>query len=195
MTFSASNNYILNFDDYKILVKKREINKKAENRNADKRNTIVDTTSEYPGNNFEESFPFEQKKPKRKILSAVIVLLLLVIVAIGIYFYNIKKTSSFFANTAGEASDSISNRNRESSPGKRLHDSLVINNKINSVPTDLLKGYFVIDKAYFYREPDESTRRTLYLVHRNDYVLHPTAEQNGFVYIVYINKNGETTKC
>ena len=77
---------------------------------------------------------------------------------------------------------------------KILHDSPTINNNLNSSPPDLSKGYSVIDKAYFYREPDESIRRTLYLAHRNDYVLHPTAEQNGFVYIIYVNKNGETTK-
>jgi type I restriction enzyme M protein len=189
----AGNNYILNFDDYKTIAKKREINKKAEKRNADKRNTIVNTTNEYPDNNFEEGFPSEQKRSKRKILSAVIVFLLLVIVVIGIYFYNFKNPGSSFANS-GDGADSISNSNRDTSSSKILSDSPTINRNLSSSPPDLSKGYSVIDKAYFYRGPNVDTRRTLYLLHRNDYVLHPTAEQNGFVYIVYVNKSGETTK-
>jgi type I restriction-modification system DNA methylase subunit len=189
-----TNNYILSFNDYKIIAKKRELKKNAENNIAAQENRIVPASEKNQDHNFEENFLSEEKKPKRKIHTAVIVLVALATTASGIYYYNFKNSTSAFANS-NEVIDSISNKNvvTKASPVKELGDSSIRSGSLNSTPADS-KGYSVISKAYFYSEPDERKRRSLYLLHRNDYVLPSTVEQNGFVYIVYVNKNGETTK-
>jgi len=54
--------------------------------------------------------------------------------------------------------------------------------------------YTVISKAYFYNTPDESTRREAYITHWNNAVLTPSDDINGFVYIVYSNNKGQTSR-
>ena len=57
-----------------------------------------------------------------------------------------------------------------------------------------LGSYKVKSKAYFHNEPDESTRRDAFIVHWNNAVLHPLKEQGDFVYIVFTNHLGQTSK-
>jgi serine/threonine-protein kinase len=57
-----------------------------------------------------------------------------------------------------------------------------------------LGQYKVISKAYFHNEPDESTRRKAFIIHWNNAVLTPQEEENGFVYIVFTNHLGQTSK-
>ncbi|MDB5196258.1 MAG: hypothetical protein JWP88_628 [Flaviaesturariibacter sp.] len=54
--------------------------------------------------------------------------------------------------------------------------------------------YTVRSKAFFHNEPDESTRRAAFINHWNKAVLKPLDEKNGFVYIVYTNDEGKTSK-
>lgn len=58
---------------------------------------------------------------------------------------------------------------------------------------DGLGRYTVISKAYFYAEPDELTRKNAFINKWNGAV-KPTDEMNGFVYVVYTNEDGVTTK-
>ncbi|MDB5191542.1 MAG: hypothetical protein JWQ96_1105 [Segetibacter sp.] len=54
--------------------------------------------------------------------------------------------------------------------------------------------YKVISKAYLYSSPDESTRRNAFINHNSSYsTLYPKDEKNGFVYVVFTSKNGQTT--
>jgi len=57
-------------------------------------------------------------------------------------------------------------------------------------------GYKVISKAYFYNEPDESTRRAAFVNHwNNSYAtIKPIDEKNGFIYVVFQNHLGQTSK-
>lgn len=199
-----ANNYILNFDDYKTLVKKREAEKKI----ADELNTTA-AINKYPENNIEEGLLYEKRKSKRKIVSAVIAILLIALTATGIYFINFKNPASSLINVNG-VTDSISGSgnddtsSNEKSPGmiseiqtsakKTLIEAPIKNNRPGLSQTNLSKGYSVIDTAYFYKTPDATDRKSLYLVHRDKYVLHPTREQNGYVYIIYINKKGKSTR-
>ncbi|MEJ7676503.1 MAG: hypothetical protein WKG06_01210 [Segetibacter sp.] len=54
--------------------------------------------------------------------------------------------------------------------------------------------YTVISKAYFHNTPDESTRREAYINHWNNAVLTPSDDINGFIYIVYTNHKGQTSR-
>ena len=57
-----------------------------------------------------------------------------------------------------------------------------------------LGDYRVISKAYFYTTPDEASRRNAFIVHWNNAILHPIEEKNDFIYIVYTNNEGHTSK-
>jgi len=48
--------------------------------------------------------------------------------------------------------------------------------------------------VYFHNQPDESTRRNAFINRWNKAVLKPLAEKNGFLYIIYSNPWGQTSK-
>jgi type I restriction enzyme M protein len=54
--------------------------------------------------------------------------------------------------------------------------------------------YTVTDTTFFHDEPDESTRRKSYLDPLNKNILTPIQDRNGFIYIVYTNRSGRTSK-
>lgn len=54
--------------------------------------------------------------------------------------------------------------------------------------------YKVRSKAYFHNKPDPSTRRNAFIVHWNNAKLKPLDESGDFVYIVFTNVEGQTTK-
>lgn len=57
-----------------------------------------------------------------------------------------------------------------------------------------LGAYKVKSRAYFHNAPDERTRRRGFIVHWNNAILHPSKEKNDFVYVVYTNDEGLTSK-
>ena len=72
-----------------------------------------------------------------------------------------------------------------------------VDGTIQNIPAgseNVSKDYTVITKAYFYSEPDIRKPKSLYLEPRQNLVLEPTKDQNGFVYVIYINKKGQTTR-
>ena len=54
--------------------------------------------------------------------------------------------------------------------------------------------YTVTDTTYFHDQPDESTRRKSYLDPLNKNILNPLSDSNGYIYIVYTNRFGRTSK-
>lgn len=54
--------------------------------------------------------------------------------------------------------------------------------------------YKVISKAYFHNQPDENTRRNAFIIHWNNATLNPLEVKDGFIYIVFINHLGQTSK-
>ena len=63
-----------------------------------------------------------------------------------------------------------------------------------SAPDTAPLQYKVISKAYFHDEPREDTRRKAFIIHWNNAVLTPLEEKAGFVYIVFTNHLGQTSK-
>ena len=57
-----------------------------------------------------------------------------------------------------------------------------------------LVRYRVRNKAFFHNTPDESTRRNAFINHWNNAVLKPLADRNGFIYVVFTNHEGQTSK-
>jgi hypothetical protein len=60
--------------------------------------------------------------------------------------------------------------------------------------TALKVQYKVVDTTYFHDQPDESTGRKSFLDPLNNNVLNPIQDRNGFIYIVYTNRFGRTSK-
>lgn len=56
--------------------------------------------------------------------------------------------------------------------------------------------YKIISKAYFHNQPDENTRRNAFVNHwNNSYAtINALDEENGFVYVVFKNNLGQTSK-
>jgi serine/threonine-protein kinase len=54
--------------------------------------------------------------------------------------------------------------------------------------------YMVVSKAYFYNSPDETTRRNAFVVPGNNAIVSAQEEQNDFVYVVFTNTQGQTSK-
>ncbi len=60
--------------------------------------------------------------------------------------------------------------------------------------TASLGRYKVRSKAFFHTEPEASTRRNAFIVHWNNAVLKPLDRKGDFVYIVFTNTEGQTSK-
>lgn len=54
--------------------------------------------------------------------------------------------------------------------------------------------YKVRNVAYFHNQPEADTRRAAFINHWNNAVLKPLDDKNGFIYIVYTNEQGQTSK-
>jgi serine/threonine-protein kinase len=60
--------------------------------------------------------------------------------------------------------------------------------------SSLNNRYKVKSKAYFYNLPDEDTRRRAFIIHWNNAILSPLEDKNGFIYIVFTNHLGQTSR-
>ena len=62
-------------------------------------------------------------------------------------------------------------------------------------PVTRAKKYtLAISKAYFYDQPEGSSRRNTFLVYSNNAELTALEDRNGFIYVVFFNTQGEITK-
>ena len=62
-------------------------------------------------------------------------------------------------------------------------------------PNGSAKRYTLASRyAYFHNEPDQSTRRAANINIWNNAKLTPLEERNGFVYVVYVNDQGQTSR-
>ncbi len=54
--------------------------------------------------------------------------------------------------------------------------------------------YKVLSRAYFHNQPDESTRRRAFITHWNNAIITALNEQDGFIYVIFSNHLGQTSK-
>jgi serine/threonine protein kinase len=94
---------------------------------------------------------------------------------------------------SGFVLDSIaSNTGSES---RATADTLHINgSEVSDATTPGPARYRVRDKAFFHNAPDESTRRDAFIVHWNNATLTPLQESGDFVYVVFTNTEGQTSR-
>ena len=54
--------------------------------------------------------------------------------------------------------------------------------------------YTVKSKAFFHNSPDDATRREAFIVSWNNAILEALDDKNGFIYVVYTNEAGQTSR-
>jgi serine/threonine protein kinase len=88
--------------------------------------------------------------------------------------------------------DSPQTTSSESEPAA---DNTVREPESTAYRSDIGKVFgLAVSEAYFYNKPDESTRRKAFINHWNNARLTALNDENGFVYVIYTNVDGETTK-
>lgn len=83
--------------------------------------------------------------------------------------------------------------NRSEEPQRSAVDTTA---KMPAVQERKIIGQYKVaaDKAYFYTQPDESTRRGAYMVADDNATISAMQEQNGFIYTEFTNSRGQTSK-
>lgn len=101
--------------------------------------------------------------------------------------------------SVNETEDSVRNSGQPVIPTKK--DTPVISKEILYPPASnsghtISKLKYTVSKgqAHFHNAPDPSTRRKAFINHWNKAVLEPLEERNGFIYIIYRNHQGQTSK-
>jgi type I restriction enzyme M protein len=184
-TVIKNNNYNLVFNEYKMLFKTQELFGKTEGASANKKNTITNARRQ-------PLFPDAQKKPaskKRPFKRAVLIIVASIVVI----------SLAYLAFYFQEPNDEASVQKKSDNISGTIKDSVKIpidNNSATLPDTANItnKKYAVISRAYFYSSPVENTKRSIYINNTSHITLNPTNEKNGFIYVIYINKNGQTTK-
>lgn len=146
-------------------------------------------------------FPAAEKlpEPKKRYLKKILVITFLSIVVLGIGFgaywvlYLKKDLFNIKINWSKSviAKDSIISSSPPDTSNLNISNN---NSKISDSTNSVNTKYTVVSKAYFYNTPDTNTRRELYVSGLVHAVLIPEKEKNGFVYVVYINKHGQSTR-
>ena len=183
-----SRNYNLSYNEY-ILFLNQEIKEPMLETNSVEKRIAINQVKNQP------LFPAAEKiiLPKKSNAKKIIVISILSIIIIGSGFlsywvFYLKKDFPFIekhAVIATKTKDSTI-----SSPKKNTKNTIQLPDSSNITSTK----YVVVNRAYFYSTPDSNSRRDIYINQYSNTILTPTDQKNGFVYVVYVNKHGESTK-
>jgi serine/threonine-protein kinase len=77
---------------------------------------------------------------------------------------------------------------------KSFKDTQQVKQLPRPVSSKATHQYMVTSKAYFYNSPDESTRRNAFVVPSNNAIVNAFDEKDSFVYVVFTNQLGQTSK-
>ena len=202
--YLKTNKYNLSFNDYKLIRQQAPLNGQTENTNVEETETVLSAKKENLHEFFESSAPLPEKKRRKKMAPLLVVLVIIIAGAVAFYWFYVRNNYSNFFTTGkidnstnvsishnlqpqAEAEKTSSSTKQKAIPAKQ-------NPKEESNVSDPENTkYMVINKTWFHYKPDSSKIKPLYLTPRKDVLLTPKAEENGFVYVVYINSKGEAT--
>ncbi len=202
-----TNNYNLNFNDYKLISSPQAVdNSLLKNEQLQsKENKFIATKKERIHHFYETPAPLQKRRRRRKAFPAIFFLLILVII-LGFSYLNYFKANNK-RNTGSANSDSVktfSEMDAQTSTMSKTHPAEIKKNipakeilpevnKESTIAHNSSQRYTVINKAWFHSAPDSGKRKTFYLQPQQSIVLAPTREENGFVYVIYVNKKGQST--
>jgi type I restriction enzyme M protein len=205
-----TNNYNLNYNDYKLIPVSEELDEN-ESAERDESDIMIATKKENLEHFFQPAAPLSTSKRKRKVAPVILVILVLIIGGAWLYLNYFKGEGNLYYPTA-VGSDSATSKIHAQNASLPSNQSVKIKKSIatkkvikapdvektpktiTSSAADSSQSYTVINKTWFHYAPDSTKRKAFYLEPRENLLLKPTAEQNGFVYVVYINKKGESTR-
>jgi hypothetical protein len=211
--YIKTNNYSLNFNDYKLIRQQESPDDETENTFPETE-TVLTAKKENLHEFFEASAPLPEKKRRKRLAPVLLVLLILILGGAAFYWFYLKDNSLHFfskAKIADSASKiSFSNSSKEpETDAATISDTATINNdpaekitesaapesanKITAETSEKVTKYTVINKAWFHSGPDQGKLKPVFLKPRKDVILTPQAEENGFVYVIYTNSKGQTT--
>jgi serine/threonine-protein kinase len=82
----------------------------------------------------------------------------------------------------------------EAPKNKPAEDTSASKQQTVEVPSTPVHQYMVTAKAYIYNAPDESTRRSAFVVPSNNAILNALEEQNDFILVEFRNQLGQSSK-
>ena len=150
---------------------------------------------------FESSAPLLQKKRKRRVAPVLLIVLVLVC-AVAFYWVYSKDNPGHFpwkinhSSTKASLIDSKETDAKIDKPTLSSNDSGFVKDRSKRAITEPVgkpRKYMVLNKAWFHYQPDSARIKPVYLMPRDEVMLTPGDEENGFIYVVYINSKGEAT--
>lgn len=202
--YIKTNNYNLSFNDYKLVRQVLEIDRESENNTKPKGNVIA-ANKENLDDFFETSTSLPIHKEKRRNAPLIVALIILVVGAGAFYWFYLKgnfnnilknnKLTNSASKMSGDNGSEDTNTDTAEiiSQGSNKITSSNVNHSQHISAAESSSKYIVMNKTWFHSQPDSTTKKPLYLSPRNDLVLTPKEEKNGFVYVVYVNSNGAST--
>jgi len=200
-----TNNYNLNFNDYKLISSDELLDRTGEKNDQSQAegNVIIATKKESLHQFYKGYAHSEKRRRKRNVVPAILLISILIITAGWSYLYYFKDNKILYLHntTVADSVNATSKKPVQTSTQSKTESARITKNTKGTLPVshksesthNPSRRYTVVNKAWFHYAPDSSKRKSFYLQPRQDLVVIPTQEENGFVYVVYINKKGQST--
>ncbi len=215
--FIKTNQYNLSFNDYKLIRQKQPLDTETESINTGETEKILAAKKENLHEFFEATAPLPEEKRKRMVVPVIAAIIILMLGGAAYYWFYLKDNHSYSKNkiTNSISNINVSNASKEAqaktlqmkspanktdndpAPDNTTTKSAVTENSTTENTTstnESSKKYTVINKTWFHFGPDQGKIKPVFLNPRKDVVLTPQAEENGFVYVVYVNSKGQSTR-
>ena len=200
-------NYSLSYSEYSLFIDQQNAIDLSETTSAEKKMAIANLRNRTQFR-AAELLPEPKKSYTKKIVFVTCLSLIVLGTGFGAYwflymkkdFLTLKKNDITPAAIVTSASPVTTSTEKPPATSDVQSDTVSLIGKSSAVKTpevaiNVKHRYTVAsDRAYFYNAPDTSTRREVYINNLVHAVLTPEREKNAFVYVVYINKRGESTR-
>lgn len=198
-------NYSLSYSEYNLFMDQEKAIHLSETTSAEKKMAIANLRNQTQFR-AAELLPEPKKSYAKKVIFIVCLSVIVLGTGFGAYWFLYLKKDFFTFKKHDITPVAIINSTKSVTTPVVTPDATstsvtitLISKSINvKVPDRMIKSktrYTVVsDKAYFYYSPDTSKRREVYINNLVHAVLTPEKEKNAFVYVVYINKQGQTTR-
>jgi type I restriction enzyme M protein len=207
--YIKTNNYNLNFNDYKLIRQQEQPVTEQQDLSVDETGTILAAKKENLHEFFESSGKLPEEKRRNRLAPVLIILFILLLGGGAFYWFYLKDNHHhlYTRNKIPDTSNNIKVSNtsttddRDTTPDfsnetestTTQPDSSKHTTQVTSSENTEATKYTVVTKAWFHYQPDSTKKKAVFLEPRKDLILTPKDEKNGFVYVVYINSKGAAT--
>jgi hypothetical protein len=191
-------NYNLSYNEYNLFRGQEKTIHLSESTPHEKKEALINLKKQtlFPA---AEKLPEPKKSYRKKIILTACLSIIVLGIGFGVYWFLYFKNDFFnLKKQVGSNPSAVVDSAKSVTPSVTPSDTVsLLNSKLNGKISDSANSNYKYTvssrKAYFYLTPDSSTRRDLYLNNFVRPILIPEKEKNGFIYVVYINKRGQST--